>query len=304
MYAQWTVNKLAAFEQKKLNKPFFLSVGFIRPHTPLVAPDRFFELYPLADINLPNFIENDDQDTHFESLYAPKTSLGRKHYNTLLASFNSKDEALRKYYQAYLASVSFMDEQVGKVLDALNNSIYKDNTIVVFTSDHGYNLGEKNNLFKNNLWQRSTQVPMIIFDPRRSKKQTITEAVSLIDLYPTFMDYAQVQGDNRKNNKGLPISGSSLKPLIDGKETSAQPATDNTERYALSVVKQWGKQGLKSFAVRTQDWRYIKYGNNKEELYYNKIDPNEIINLADNSEYAAVKARLKRKLEQLTKNAK
>jgi len=304
MYAQWTVNKLAEFKQAKLNKPFFLSVGFIRPHTPLVAPDRFFELYPQADINLPDFIENDHQDTHFESLYAPKTSLGRKHYNTLLASFNSKDDALRKYYQAYLASISFMDEQVGKVLDALNNSIYKDNTIVVFTSDHGYNLGEKNNLFKNNLWQRSTQVPMIIFDPRTSKKQTISAAVSLIDLYPTFMDYAQVQGDNRKNDKGLPISGSSLKPLIDGKETSAPPPTDNTERYALSVVKQWGKQGLKSFAVRTQDWRYIKYGNNKEELYYNKIDPNEIINLADNSEYAAVKARLKRKLEQLTKNAK
>jgi len=300
MYAEWTVNKLAEFEQSNLDKPFFLSVGFIRPHTPLVAPDRFFAMYPLADINLPDFIEDDDKDTHFESLYSPKTSLGRKHYDSLMASFDSKEQALRQYYQAYLASISFMDEQVGKVLDALNNSIYKDNTIVVFTSDHGYNLGEKNNLFKNNLWQRSTQVPLIIYDPRTNKKQTISEAVSLIDLYPTLMDYAQVKTDNRKNDKGLPISGTSLKPLIEG-EVSVENAND---RYVLTVVKLWGDKGLKNFAIRTKDWRYIQYGNGKEELYYNTIDPNEINNLADNSEYATIKEQLKIKLEQAIKNAK
>lgn len=300
MYADWTVNKLAEFEQRNLKKPFFLSVGFIRPHTPLVVPDRFFDMYPIESIKLPKFIDNDDADTHFESIYLPKTSLGRKHYDTLIKSYPNKTIALKTYYQAYLASVSFMDEQVGKVLNALENSAYKDNTLVVLTSDHGYNLGEKNNLFKNNLWERSTRVPLIVVDPRRHKKQIIEQPVSLIDLYPTFMDYANITGDNRKNSKGKMISGTSVKPLIDGHETEA----NNSDRHALTVVKLWGENGLKNFALRSQDWRYILYGNNKEELYHNKSDPHEITNLADNVEYANVKAQLKNKLIQLTKNAK
>jgi iduronate 2-sulfatase len=141
---------------------------------------------------------------------------------------------------------------------------------------------------------------MIIFDPRTKKKQTIVDPVSLIDLYPTFVDYANVKGENRKNDKGLPISGSSLKPLIEGQES----LVDTKERFALTVVKLWGKKGSKSFSIRKKDWRYIKYGNNKEELYHNKVDPNEIFNLADIHQYAVIKTQLKNKLEQATKNAK
>ena len=296
MYADWTANKLKEFERNKLLKPFFLSVGFIRPHTPLVVPDRFFDMYPLDTIKLPEFVENDDADTHFESLYVPKTSLGRKHFTKLMESYPNKELALKTYYQAYLASISFMDEQVGKVLDALQHSIYKDNTVVVLTSDHGYNLGEKNNLFKNNLWERSTKIPLIVFDPRTNKKQTIDQPVSLIDLYPTFMDYAQASGDNRKNDKGLPISGKSIKTLIDG--------NDKHERFALTVVKLWGDKGLKNFAIRTKDWRYILYGNGKEELYHNQIDQNEITNLADNVKYNNIKHTLKAKLLTATADAK
>ncbi len=296
MYADWTVNKISEYERKKIKKPFFLSVGFIRPHTPLVVPDRFFKMYPLDGIILPEFLDNDDSDTHFESIYAPKTSLGRKHYNTLVKSFADKETALKTYYQAYLASVSFMDEQVGKILNALEASAFKDNTIVVFTSDHGYHLGEKNNLFKNNLWERTTKVPLIVFDPRDSKKQTINAPVSLIDLYPTFMEYAGVSGDNRKNNKGKPLDGTSIKPLIDGH--------DSSERFALTVVKLWGENGMKNFAIRSKNWRYILYGNQKEELYHNKVDSKELTNLAGNENNAEIKSMLKKQLLLMTKNAK
>ncbi|QBY04212.1 DUF4976 domain-containing protein [Thalassotalea sp. HSM 43] len=295
MYANWAVDKITEMQSQGINKPFFLSVGFIRPHTPLVVPDEYFAMYPLDEIALPAFKEDDAADTHFESLSAPKPSRGRKHYHSLLASFDSKDQALRQYYQAYMASVSFMDAQVGKVLDALNNSSFKENTIIVLTSDHGYNLGEKDNLFKNNLWERSTKVPLIIYDPRQAKAQKIAEPVSLIDLYPTFMDYADARIDNRKNKQGGKLDGLSLLPLLNG--------TDNTARHALSVVKQWGEHGLKSFALRTEQWRYILYGNNKEELYNHNDDPNEHHNLADSTKHQNIKESLKVKLLALTKNA-
>jgi len=296
MYANWTVDKLKQWEKQKLNKPFFLSVGFIRPHTPLVVPDRFYELFPFDKIHLPEFVENDVDDTHFESIYNNKSSLGRKHYNTLMDSFDNKELALKRYYQAYLASIAFMDEQVGKVLDALDNSIYQDNTIVVFTSDHGYNLGEKDNLFKNNLWERSTKVPLIIYDPRNKKQQQITDAVSLVDLFPTFSEFATATTDSRKSDKGLPISGSSLVPLINGNNTA--------ERHALTVVKLWGDDGLKNFSLRTKDWRYILYGNGKEELYDHINDDDEIYNIADLERFAEIKKSLGDKLLLLVADAK
>jgi len=156
MYADWAAGKIREWAQNGLHKPFFLSVGFNRPHTPLVAPDRFFDMYPKDQIVLPEMPEGDEDDTWFERLHEPDQSKGKIHYETLMESFDSKDEALRTYYQAYLASISFMDEQLGVVLDALDDSRFKDNTIVIFTSDHGYNIGEKENLFKYNLSERST----------------------------------------------------------------------------------------------------------------------------------------------------
>jgi len=292
-YANWAVDKIKSFEKEQLSKPFFLGVGFIRPHTPLVVPDRFFEMYPIESIQLPAFTENDASDTYFESIYAPKTSLGRKHYTKLLQSYPSKELALKSYYQAYLASVSFMDEQVGKVLNAVENSKFNNNTLIVFTSDHGYNLGEKDNLFKNNLWDKSTRIPLIVFDPQKPKKQSIKEAISLVDLYPTFMDYANIDGDNRKNEQGKVISGYSIKPLIDG--------NDNQVRSALTVVNTGKSKKGKHFSLRTKDWRYIQYGNGKEELYHNKVDPNEINNLESNENFNSVKIKLAGKLKELTK---
>ena len=254
-------------------------------------------MFPLDSITLPNFVEGDENDTHFESIFRGKPSKGKKHYTTLMASFDTKTQALKRYYQAYLASVAFMDEQVGKILTALENSRFKDNTIVVFTSDHGYNLGEKENLFKNNLWERSTRVPLIIYDSRTNTKQSINAPVSLVDLFPTFTDYANAVSDNRKNDKGLPITGNSLLPLIQG--------NDSIERHALTVVRTGGDKGGQShFALRTENWRYILYANGKEELYDHKSDSDEIYNLALDNKYQDVKHLLKHQLLELTADAK
>ncbi len=291
IYANWAVAKIKQWERKPLGKPFFLAVGFIRPHTPLVVPDKYFRMYPKHRITLPEFLPNDEDDTHFEEVW-DRRSKGRKHYEVLMESFDSKEEALRTYYQAYLASISFMDELVGQILDAVEDSRYRDNTIIVFTSDHGYHLGEKRYLFKNNLWERSTKVPLIIYDPRRKRQKRVGEAVSLIDLYPTFMEFAGVRGETRKNEKGGRLDGRSLVPLITGR--------DRGERLALTVVRAWGKRAKPSYAIRVQDWRYILYGTGRDELYYHPSDPKEERNLAEVREYQGVRKKLKRKLLSIT----
>jgi len=293
MYANWAAEKIREWDHEPLDKPFFLTVGFIRPHTPLVAPDRFFDMYPKDQIVLPDMPADDEDDTWFENLHKPKRSLGKKHYETLLQSFDSRDDALRSYYQAYLASISFMDEQLGIILDALDDSQFKDNTIIIFTSDHGYNLGEKNNLFKNNLWERSTSIPLIIYDPERPVQQRIEEAVSLIDLFPTFTELAGANDDNAKGENSTNIDGNSLVPLLGG--------DDDSERYALTVVLQDDK---KNFSLRTRHWRYVRYSDGKEELYDHRTDPNEFTNLAGQRKTKKTQKKLRAQLKALTKNAK
>jgi len=296
MYANWAVNKLEQWHKEKLAKPFFLGVGFIRPHTPLVVPDRFFDMFPLEQIKLPDFNQNDDKDTYFEEIYSPDKSKGRKHYDTLVASYQSKQLALKAYYQAYLASIAFMDEQVGKVLTSLDNSRFKDNTVIVFTSDHGYSLGEKDNLFKNNLWERATKVPLIVYDPRKPEAQVSNEAVSLVDLYPTFTDLANVYSDNRKNDQGKKLSGSSLMPIVYGENQTH-------ERSALTVVQNYKQKQSINFSLKTTDWRYIRYHSGKEELYDHRVDPDEIHNQSENKDLNAIKKQLQKMMTGLTKNA-
>ncbi len=296
MYAEWAADKILEWDREGLDKPFLMTVGFIRPHTPLVAPDRFFDMYPEEQIVLPDMPEGDEDDTWFERLHEPGKSKGKTHYETLMESFDSKDAALRRYYQAYLASISFMDEQLGVVLDALDDSRFKDNTIVIFTSDHGYNLGEKENLFKNNLWERSTKVPLIIFDPRRPVQQRVHEAVSLIDLYPTLTELAGADNNNGKGENSLGIDGNSLVSLMQG--------NDSSDRHALTVVAHGTEGDTTNFALRTLNWRYVRYSNGKEELYDHRVDPDEFTNLADRRESRTMKKRLKAQLVALTKGAK
>ena len=148
MTAKWGVKKLRQFKRSK--QPFFLGLGFVKPHTPLNAPQEFFDRFPLDSIKLPKIIEGDVKDTHLHDVLTK--GKGHHYYKALQASYPG-NEGLKRFTQAYLAYVAFVDHCIGQVLNELNNSPLKDNTIVMITSDHGWNMGEKDHLFKNSPWE-------------------------------------------------------------------------------------------------------------------------------------------------------
>jgi arylsulfatase A-like enzyme len=292
MHAQWAAKRIKEMEAENFDQPFFMGVGFVRPHTPLIAPKRFFDMFPLDDIILSEIKENDAADTQYKDIYPPGIK-GLRYYRTLKESYGGDIElGLKHFLQAYLACVAFVDEQVGVVVDAINNSTFKDNTIIVFTSDHGWQMGEKEFLFKNSPWEESTRIPYIIRAPGYNNGAVVDHPVSLIDLFPTLQDLCRLEGDHKKNDSGIQLGGFSLKPFLENSETQNWKGPNG----ALSMIG----NGLNSeevlrqtYSYRTKDWRYILYMNGKEELYHNKIDPYEWNNIADEETYSSIKEKLR-----------
>ena len=161
---EWFKTKIQKLETSLQDVPFFISLGFHRPHTPLVVPQKYFDLFPIETVEIPNINFSDTDDTKLGE-NSINESRGRKAYRWLTESYSSVELALKKYTQAYLASVAFADDMVGKTLDALEKSSFKENTTIILFSDHGYNIGEKEYLFKYCLWEESTRVPLIIKSP-------------------------------------------------------------------------------------------------------------------------------------------
>ncbi|HUU91601.1 MAG TPA: sulfatase [Phycisphaerae bacterium] len=300
--AQWAVEKIQHLAQQKPRQPFFLGVGFIRPHTPLYAPKRFFDMFPPEDIRLPVIQPGDAADTHYKDVFSPEQK-GLRYFRLLKESYPTLDEGLKTYVRAYLACVAFVDEQVGKVVDAVDQSGLREDTIILLTSDHGYNLGQKDYLFKNSLWEESGRVPLIVRAPGVGKAGAVVEhPVSLVDVYPTLADLCGLQGDTRKNAKGAPPDGHSLRPFL------ADPQTDKWEgsEAALTVIKAENRSSEKihqhHYSVRTRRWRYTLYNNGSEELYDHDTDPREWTNLAGDTRYRDAKADLKALLFRMTGN--
>ena len=264
--ADWAVERL----QQKHDEPFFLAVGFVRPHVPYTAPKEFFDLYPLESIVMPNVPSHEMDDIPLlGKAMALGTLEGGDHRNVL----DIGPDYWREMVRAYLACVTFVDAQAGKVLRALADSPYSDNTIVVFWSDHGQHLGEKRHWRKQALWEESTRVPLAIRLPKSAGGgQVSNQAVSLLDVYPTLLDLV-----------GLPavkgLEGTSLRPLLDN------PTAHRVE----PAVTTWY---YKNHSVRDRDFRYIRYRDGTEELYDHRSDPGEHRNLAADSRYDQVKARL------------
>ncbi|WP_282074105.1 sulfatase [Polaribacter atrinae] len=290
LHAQWAVDKIKELEKREQQQPFFMGVGFVRPHTPMHAPDKYFDMFPIEDLKLANWQMDDIKDTNWNTNFDSKQK-GPRYFRTLLASYNGDRElALKHFLQAYLACVAFVDEQVGKVMEALDKSAFKDNTIVVFTSDHGWQMGEKEYLFKNSPWEESARIPMIIKTPETTPGLKIEQPVSLIDLFPTFIDLCDLEGNNKINTKGGNLGGYSLKPLLENKQKNWKGPNG-----ALTVV---GNYGIKiptekqNFSYRTKNWRYIKYSNGQEELYNHQIDGYETNNIASDSKYLDIKKKL------------
>lgn len=264
--ADWAVERL----KQEHDKPFFLAVGFVRPHVPYTAPKEFFDLYPLESVVMPAVPPDEMDDIPLlGKAMALGTLQGGDHRNVLDIGPNYWREMVR----AYLACVTFVDAQAGKVLRALADSPYADNTIVVFWSDHGQHLGEKRHWRKQALWEESTRVPLAIRLPKSANGgQSSSQAVSLLDIYPTLLDLIDLPAV-----KGL--EGRSLLPLLE----------NPSARRVEPAVTTWY---YNNHSVRGPNFRYIRYRDGTEELYDHRSDPGEHRNLAADSKYEAVRARL------------
>jgi arylsulfatase A-like enzyme len=251
----WALQKLSA----KHEKPFFLGVGYYRPHIPLFAPEEDFKrLPPVEDIQLPQVLGNDLDDLGPE---ARKVALDAITAGThdLVTRHGQWKEAVR----AYLACIALVDRQVGRLLDSLDASPHADNTWIILWSDHGWHLGEKQHWGKWTAWRQATRVPLIIVPPRQHggpAGKTCDEPVSLIDLYPTIMKICQAPV--RSELKGI-----SLLPLV------SDPG-HHSGRAVLTTVDPG------NHALSTRGWRYIRYRTGEEELYDTMRDPHEWHNLA------------------------
>ena len=263
--ADYAVNWL---RDNQNGNPFFLGVGFNRPHSPLTAPQEFFDLYPLDQIRLPNLDKTDDLDDI--------PDLGRALAGKLHQAVLKKGD-WAQIVQAYLANISFVDAQIGKVLDAVEKNGLAQDTVIALWSDHGWHLGEKLHWQKKTLWEEATRVPLIISAPGVTKAGSSTDApVSLVDLFPTLTDLTGIQDKK--------VDGNSLLPLL------KDPKAD----WEHSAVSTWDDH----YAVRTKQWRYIRYSDGSEELYDHNVDPDEFDNLANAAKASRVKEQLSQELDE------
>lgn len=299
--ARWAVEKLRGYAETPGSKPFFMGVGFVRPHTPLIVPQQYFDRFPLETIQLPEIKKDDALDTFKHTVTSTEDDRsgdrGTKIYDSLVASFGGDRElALKKFIQAYLASVASVDDLIGEILDVVDTSRLKNNTIVVFTSDHGWGMGEKDYLYKNSLWQESTRIPLAIRAPGVSRSGTTSDTpVSLVDLYPTLIDLCGLPDDTVKNEEGRPLDGFSLKPLLADPTAGEWDGPD----AVITALYKWAEYydpAHQNYSLRSRDWRYIRYENKKEELYNTADDPHEWNNLALDEAYANQLAGFRKQL--------
>lgn len=263
---QWA----SAFLREKHSRPFFLAVGLYRPHAPWYVPEKYFDaLPPEAEIHLPEVREDDLEDVPpVARAHAGKAD---SHHRLIV-----RHGLWRNAVRAYLASVRFCDAMLGGVLDALAAGPHADNTIVVFTSDHGWYLGEKQMWHKGRLWEEATRVPLSIWAPNVTRADSASaEPVALVDLYPTLCELAGLKAPEH-------LDGESLAPLL-------QTPENLRDRPAITCM---GGGEKASYAARDRRYRYIRYAEGGEELYDHDSDPKEWTNLAADPALKEVKERL------------
>jgi len=263
-------------ERRDKSKPFFLAVGFHRPHLPLVAPAKYFDLYPFESIKLPVEPADDEADI------PPPARAGAVPGYAVTATPEQRRAAIR----GYLATVSFMDAQAGRVLDALKRLGLADNTIVVFTGDHGWHLGEHGLWHKRSLFEESARVPFIVSAPgAKGNGQRSASLVELLDIFPTICDLAGVPAPAN-------LQGRSLRPLLNDTSATLHQAAFTEARRGVNA-EFFGR------SVRTPRWRYTEWNGGRDgmELYDHERDPQEYTNLAKDSRHAETIAELKRLLE-------
>lgn len=256
--ASWSIEQL----KKKHDKPLFLATGFFRPHVPQFAPQKWFDLYPLDTLELPKTIADDLGDIPQYGI-----DITRLKHVAPTHEWVTENDEWKPLVQSYLACVSFVDAQVGRVLDALEESEYADNTYVVLFTDHGFHLGEKERYAKRSLWEDGTRTPMIIVGPGIVKGKKCTKPVQLLDIYPTLLALTGQEAD--------PLhEGHSLVPLL------KDPDAPWPHMARTSF-------GPGNYAIVSERYRFIQYNDGTEEFYDHADDPHEWNNIIGDSAMAA-----------------
>jgi len=258
---------------KHHDKPFFIAYGTFNPHMPWYAPQKYFDMFPLEEVTTPKLLKNDLADV--PPLGVALTQ-GKSKYVAAIMKEGLHKEAVR----AYLATTAYADAQFGRVLEALEKSPYRDNTIVVFLSDHGFHLGEKNHWQKATLWEEATHCLLMIRAPGVTQAGGVSERfVSLQDIYPTLADLCGLKPPK-------PIDGRSLRPLLEDPHAK-------WESTAISGLTAKGKPVEGYLSIRNESGRYIRYGKGAEEFYDTTKDPREWTNQVDNPKYARTIEKLR-----------
>jgi len=256
------------------DKPFFFACGLHKPHMPWSVPKKYYELYPIDNIQLPKVQENDLDDI-------PPAGIAMARPDGDHAAI-LKSGRWKVAVQEYLATISFCDAMIGRLIDGFDKSAYKDNTIICLWSDHGWHLGEKQHWRKFALWEEATRAPYMWIVPGVTKPGGVcNRTVDYMQIYPTLCDLA-----------GLPlpkhVEGESIRKLLANPDAPWDKPAITTWLY-------------NNHAVRNEEWRYIRYANGDEELYHNLMDPLEWNNLASRPEYARQKEEMARWLPKVNK---
>lgn len=270
-YAQSGIDFLAQPQEK----PFFLGVGFVHTHLSWYVPQRYFDLYPEDSVHVPDAPADDLDDLPQEA-------------KDLALAFNAHNCITRQglwasAVRAQLAAISFIDAQIGRLLDALDTSAHAGNTAVVLWSDNGFHLGEKFHWHKQALWEHTTRVPFLVSMPGQTAGSVVESPVSLLDMMPTVLDICGIA-------EPYPLAGRTLRPLLNDPLTPwnhpvliTNAEMDSKNQYA---------DGTFDYAIRDNQWRYIRYYNGGRELYDETVDPAEYRNLAGDASYEPIMASL------------
>lgn len=267
--------EVIALLDKHKGRPFFIGAGFYRPHVPLIAPQKYFDLYPLETIPAPAALP--------ESWIPPPARF------TNPPHWGVSEQGQRESIRAYYASISFLDANVGRVLDALDRLGLADNTIVVFLSDHGYHLGEHGQWMKQTLFERSARTPLVIAGPGVAAKGTpCSRIVELLDLFPTLAALTGLQSP-------AGLQGRSLMPLLEN------PAAAWDHAAVTQVRRGPAGSFFKGYSIRTERWRYTEWdqGRRGAELYDEVADPQETTNLVTDPQHRDVVADLQQRLKRV-----
>jgi arylsulfatase A-like enzyme len=265
----WAIARL----NKQYEKPFFLGVGFLRPHVPLYVPQKWFDMHPIDSIQVAPYLSDDLKDV-------PQVGLDINDLPMMpTTEWAIQTGEWKKIIQAYLACVTYVDYEIGRILDALENSKYANNTVIVLWSDHGYRLGEKGTFAKHGLWESATNAPLLFVAPNLPKGKIVHSPTEMLSIYPTLLELCGLPAYHRNEAKSL--------------VSIMQHKSEDKNAFALTTY------GENNHSIKKGRYRFTQYEDGTQELYDYKIDPNEFTNLVGFPEY---KKEIKRLINHLPKN--